>query len=351
MLINDQIKNILSKIMDLKEEQLLYRYDVYTTCYSKDDITKCNAEKGEIFRINSLIDYDIYSEDELNFIKKLGIYSFVGELGNQNFNALLATHSLNKSEVIKQVRARRNSLNTIFDKIEYMINIFDFTSEDIMKDNLDILGKDTGILTIHFQKDCNITGLEELRKSANDWNILIRAIYSLTGETPPDNIEFLEIRKGSLNIDLKMTVEVLLMVGGLVTWSLNSYSKILEIKKQRLELNKIRQTLELDEEHFKPFEEAFNRKIDEKMKGIANEIIAKLKDEKGLDDLENHNELENSVRTIIVPRLTDFIEKGGEVTIQTKGETEDEKIVEDLSHQINEQLEFIENPKYIEDKR
>lgn len=347
MISNDQIKNILLKILELRKQKIINLYSNYISNYESNNSRGCAEYKQAIFKTNNLIEYDIYSEEEQEFIKKLGFYPYIGKIGNEKFNEIIATYSLEPNLLISSLNDRKKALSILFDKINYVNNIFEFFPKNVMTNEIKgEIEEGNGILSIHFQKGCNITGLKELSENAEIWNKLIREIYLLKGVTPLANIEFEEIKKGSVIVDLKIIIPSLMLLGKLISWSLDQRKKYLEIKLLEKELNKNGFSKELEEMIKKEIAEKIE-KIEEKM---AENILIKLKEEIDFTKLNSAYESEIGSLKLVIPKLIDFLEKGGELKIKTNDTTEEEKETEKLFNQVDKRLEYLESSKFLENK-
>lgn len=346
MLTNDQIKNILLKIEEIRIKGLIGFYNDYIRSYSNSDQASSLQLKNNIFTLNSLIDYNTYSEEELDFFKQLHIYHYVGAVGNQEFDKLIATYSLEKSTLISRLEKKINSIQIIFDGIRYMNNIFEFFPEGIIENQLkDEIEDDMGLINIHFQNECNITGLEELSKHSDIWNKLIKQLYELDGENPESNIKFKEIKKGSLIITLGLGIHLLTKLGKLISWVLDQQKKYCEIQLLK------KQLANFDDVFTPELKKTINEQIENKITSIeekiAENVLEKMKEDKTFKSLEGKPEQEVKSLKLVLTQLVDFLDKGGEVKVQTNETTEEEKELVALFKETKERIEYIKAPKFL----
>lgn len=344
MLSREQIKKVLTII--LKGEDLISCYRYYITSFKDEKINQMNDDRSSFLNLNKSLEKELNncSEEEIDFIKKIGLYNYIGERGNNLLNEIVAQNSLEKQKIIKDLEENKSILQDKIRKVKFFIEIFNFFPENI--DNTDDLNEDEGLLSLHFQKEYNILGLKQLEDISKKWNDLIRVLYELEIETPPENIQFKEIKKGSLKVYIPLGIAMLKTFGKIIDWSINNVEKYYSIQKIREEI----EILKIEKETKKIMLEALEKDAEDKKENDILKITKMISEYLKEQGKEITGELENKISMLLLPELLNFLEKGGEISVRTNEITENEKEVFELYKDINIKLFYKEDQKLIENK-
>lgn len=329
MLTQNEIKETLEKFLVFKEKNLVAIYKSYASLYrSKDSYT---SDHNKIKEINSLIDYSMFNKKIIQYLKKIDIFSYFGQEGLITFGDIIG-----KSP---DINSTANAIDNFIKELDERIRRIDSILETInvlepSKEEKYTLESNEALLSIHFQNQCNITGLEELSTQSKTWNNLIRQFHILNGITPDSNIKFQEIAKGSLIVTLGFSIYIIKNLGKLISWSLEQKKMWLEIKVLEKQLDD--PEISSDEENL--LKKFIDSKINKMEDAIITNIIEKMKTE---DFKINYDllsgSLEKTLKEIIKP-IIEFYDKGGELLVHTSKTTDEDNETEKIFYSVNSQL-------------
>ncbi len=341
MLTQNEIKETLEKFLVFKEKNLVGIYKSYASLYRSEH--NYTSDHNKIREVSSLIDYNIFNKEIIQYLRKIDVFSYFGQEGLVTFGDITG-----KSP---DTNATANALDNFIKELDERIRRIEYILETLnvlepSKEEKDELESNEGLLSIHFQKQCNITGLEELSRHSLIWNKMIREMHLLNNENVDSNIKFKEIKKGSLIVNLLIGVHIAKQLGKFISWSLDQQKKYYEIQELKQKIKPIN----LDAETMAIVNEAIDKKINEKENEIAELVLENIKKENTFNnpDLLHGSEIQ-TIKFILTP-LIDFIEKGGKLTVRTNAKTDEDIETEKLFSNLNLRIQNLSNPPSSENK-
>lgn len=242
---------------------------------------------GNIMTLNGQFDDECKEFKGINILNKLGMQNVIGREANKRLCEINLDSIFNKSEnrsiVIQTIKNLRN--------FEINLKMLKNTFQEIKE--FKVTENKTEIL-LYFKESCNVTKLNELEKVASEWQKVFKLLYEISDETPPEDIEFSNIEKGSL----KLTIPLFLL-------GVLNFTKLAEasqnILKKNIENNKI-------------YDEFRRDGIDE---DLIQQLIEKRKPNKISTIFNNEITEEQKVKIdkLIEPTLISFFKKGGEIKV------------------------------------
>ncbi len=344
MLTQNEIKETLEKILVFKEKNLVGNYKSYLSEFKNSNST-ANVYKA-IQSLNRLIDYSIFNNYIVKYLKSIDVYDFFGQSGLVKFSSIIAHSSNDRNGVINSIEKFISELEERIRRIEYILetlNVLEPSKEEKYK-----LESREELLSIHFQNNCNVTGLNELSTAADDWNKILIELNKLSGneKVEGNNILFSDIRKGSLHIDIPSSVATVALLCKSVSWILDTQNKYLQNKEL---LQKLKQDTILKDSTRKNMELDYEAHLEEERERIANEVYLKIKADSSFKILDNEQDI--AVSKIFINKLNDFIANGGDIDfIFPNEENQESKQLKAIYETMKMQIEYKKNPIYIEKK-
>lgn len=334
MLTQNELEKILYDIRIFREKNQPKRYKDYLVYLGNKNIANCNQTLVDIKTINLFVDYTSYSEEQLSFLKKINAYNSLGFAANDVIKEVLSNNTINHNQIVAEFNALSSNLYNLFDNFDFLEKSLPFINGINPKEEINYISSETGALSIHFQNQCNITGLEELSIQSKTWNNLIRQLHLLNGQTPDSSIQFQEITKGSLIVTLGISIYILKNLGQLIKWILEQKKSWLEIKNLEKQLENLNLPVDLQ----KQISEHINTQIEVQEDKMVDSILQKLSEQGPIlnQDLLNGSP-EKTLKEILKP-LIEFLDKGGELIIRTSRTTDEEQEVEKIFYNVNSQL-------------
>lgn len=349
MLTIEQVNELLTYTLVVKKENILELYREFIDKLKATNPPDTNPIKEKIFEINSFFPLASLSDEETQFLKEFNLYDFVGEPANDYLKTIII-------ESLHDKGVQQRDLRTFLSGVEEA-----FRRASLLQDSLYLLKPENStnlpeielqdnesIVSIHFQNDCNVTGLKELSSAADDWNKILIELNKLSGneKIEGNNILFKDIRKGSLHIDIPSTVATGALLCKCISWILDIQNKYLQNKKL---IQEIKENTILKEETKKQIELEYQGHLEEEREKIANDVYSKIKSDSEFHIVDNEQEI--SVSKLFINKLNDFIADGGDVNITfSKKETKESKELKVLYEALKLQIEYKKNPKYIDNK-
>lgn len=347
MISKKELEEILLLIPQLNNLELKYgKLWEFIRENTPNSNTESENTRKSIMALNVDIDNKIrkFTKEQFEFLIKGKIYNFIGDSGNSTLNEVIARNSGNKNALIEELRKVENHIEDLKNNLIFLKEIFYLLPE--MEELKEKIKEDTGIIEIHFQKECNVNGLKKLEEIAKKWNNLIKVLYELNDETPPPEIIFSNIEKGSLKVYIQLASTLLITLGTCTTWSLESLESYWRIEKLKKEVQILDMEIIEKENVIKSLEKQSELKRNKAIDEVFEKLIEKFRAEgKGILP-----EVEVKVKKQVLSELMFFLEKGGEISIKTNEETEKEREVSQLYKEINLQIENYQEQRYIEYK-
>lgn len=242
---------------------------------------------GNIMILNGEFDDECKKFKGTNILNKIDMKKSIGREVNKKLCEInldsIFNITMNRDIVFQIARNLKD--------FEVNLKMLKNTFEEIKEFKL--IDSKTEIL-LYFKESCNVSKLNELEKMASEWQKVFKLLYEISNETPPEDIEFSNIEKGSL----KLTIPLFLL-------GVLNFTKLAEasqnILKKNIENNKI-------------YEEFRSEGIDE---DFIQELIKKRKSNKISTIFNNEITEEQKVKIdkLIEPTLTSFFRKGGEIKV------------------------------------
>lgn len=201
------------------------------------------------------------------------------------------------------------------------------------------------IIRVHFQKNANISNLDDLKAWATAWHDIGRGIAIAKGHSPAD-IKIIGASKGSLILTLVAIYGVVEVLSKTIMEILKVVEKCLDIKKAIVEIKALKlsnQTAVLQ----------LQKDLDELKETGVERIVQDISADLRLNDGTQGDKIKSLEKS--VKKLTDFIEKGGEVDFvmpeqhdstgsDAKSQEKLRKIIDEV-RAIENKIKSLEKPK------
>ncbi|MBN1467924.1 MAG: hypothetical protein JXM74_00325 [Fusobacteriaceae bacterium] len=328
MLTQNEIKETLEKFLVFKEKRIVDIYKSYVNLYRGGQ--NFSSAYNQIKSVNSLMDYSIFNNKIIEYIKKIDIYPYFSQPALVTFGDLTGGTS-NRDITANSIDNFIKELEERIRRIEYILETINslYTSNDLIKEELPT---NNGLLTIKFQNDCNVTSLKELGNISKTWDILFKQFSYITGQTPLASIEFNGIRKGSLEIDFLNTVDFIKEFFHIYKFIIENMLIYWQFKEMFYKSN------HLFSENMKKTMEEEKKNIDE---NCVNEVLKQMINSDKF--IFSDKEQESKTISRVLMKLLLFIEQGGEIKLYTNAKTQEEHELEQLFQIIISKIEQQKN--------
>lgn len=248
-----------------------------------------------------------YSNDETpqwrHHVKELGILKFLGQDLSKVIEPIITENQLTPSNAVVELKEIEKQLK------EYALTVnLALTAFNKLNIDYDELAAGECEICYSIPRDYTESELGSLDKEIHQLKfILDRFSEAVTGDI--EKFEVRAISTSDYTLYIKVSVAMAVSLGTAISWILDEYKKILEIKKLHIELKK----LEIPDPITLPIETYSNEVMGKSIKGLVKTIMDETKatNNHGKTKPEVKNGLENAIN-----KLANNIDRGFQITLR-----------------------------------
>ena len=295
-------------------------------------------EKNKLFTSLSKIHFEDLTIEQIKFLEEFKIDKLINEEAIKIITNDLTSNTLDISSATNIIKEYNDKIINAQNKF---LEINELLSQYFKVNLKNEINENEVLMRLYFQEGMSIDNLNDLKKLSANWYDISRGIAMALNQTPED-FRVIGAKKGSIIIDLAVTVGVATAVSKILLEALKVADRVLDIRKKVEEIKALKLS---------------NKKIELELKKEADterESGIKVIVEETINQLKINSENEGDKITAIeksVKKLIDFTENGGQVDFVQHDKIIDEKLRQEnqlLKTNIEEIRKIENNIKYIE---
>jgi len=243
------------------------------------------------------------SKEEL--LRGIGADRRVGPGVQSRVNAILSTHGQTTAALVGQLTALQSDINSFKKTCSQVMNglkALGITPHEIAEGEFEV-----GVLIPHSVVDQK---LGSLVKELSDWNKIVRCYQEVAGEDHRE-VTVKSLVSGSYELYIPLGMVAARYLTKTIEAVMDLYLKVLEIRKRRLELEKLGAPF-LETEGVQKHEKEL---LDKGIQALAKEIIKEAPKE-GNANIEAHRKHEIETQLVkSITKIIRFVDKGGNVEV------------------------------------
>lgn len=262
------------------------------------------------------------SLEQIDYLKKLGVYNLLGKNGVDLVNDALYKNALDIVTATKIINENQKLINNAianFNSLEKVLSN-SFEIEDSQLDYDEIR------MRIYFKDKASIDNLADFKELSNQWYTIAHGIALVTDSTPED-LRIIGAQNGSVIIDLAVASGIANIFGKILVKSLEIAEKYFRAMQEYEKWRALKLGNEILENDMKNQVEAIRKRG---IEDLSNDTVDELELKKTSDG-DKITALKKSIEL-----LFDFTEKGGNIDIIASSEEDDNE--EDNEDSNNENL-------------
>jgi hypothetical protein len=281
------------------------------------------AQKNDLLTTLNAINKNELTQQQLEYLKQLKIYHYIGDEGVNLIENNLYKNSLDIVTCAANIQKAINDINAglkISDILQKCLGKLDL-EEEYESDN-EIM------MRVAFKNQTYISNFTELKKWGGIWYEIVYGI-AMANDTAPEEIKIVGATKGSVILELVAIAAIVKIISSILMEGLKVVDKVLEIRKKAEEIRALK--IKND----KAAQELEQEAESEKQIGI-DKIISVISDQLKIDKTKSGDKVAALSQSIL--KLLDFIEKGGEIdfVIPEKQEAGDDEEISTLKVAFSE---------------
>jgi len=148
-----------------------------------------------------------------------------------SFRTLLQNSAIRQDQFYSQLHDLLEKLNSQLEQNTTEVNrIKTFVDPFLARETTALADANTAILSVAFKEERTITSLAQLTKTFQAWNRALPIYHQLLRSDSPEDIEIVEVQNGSVDLVIKLNVDVAVNLAQLVKIGLQGYAAYLSYK-------------------------------------------------------------------------------------------------------------------------